>query len=397
MPDGCEGIELLKSVKKVSPETSVVIMTAYADINTAVEAMKLGASDFFRKPFAAGEIDARLQKIEEKNALIRRNERLTNEIDDEHVIIGNSATVKDLKKKIELVAASDASVLITGSHGSGKELIAWAIQRASKRANSPFIRVNCAAIPENLIEAELFGTEKGSYTGSEKTRLGKFKQADTGTLFLDEIADMSLNVQAKMLRTLEYGEITPIGKSEPENVDIRVIAATNKNLEVEMREGRFREDLYYRINTVQITSPPLSARKEDISLLIDHFVLRLGRASSSQELFTEEAIGYLSSLEWPGNIRELKNAIERLIIFNPGKKIDRKDITDHVKPHIETEPVPELNTQGTLKDARASFEKQYIEAVIRESKNMTVAADRLGFKRGYLYQKMNELGINHEK
>jgi two-component system nitrogen regulation response regulator NtrX len=392
MPAGQEGLELLSHVKTRRPESTVIIMTASGDVSSAVQAMKLGAFDYLTKPFGEEELTFRLECATKNLDLINTNRFLSQEISDEHVLIGNSSVMNELKRTIFLIASSDSRVLITGRHGTGKELIAWAIQKASRRATKPFVRVNCAAIAETLIEAELFGSEKGSYSGSNERKIGKFEQADGGTLFLDEIGDMSLSAQAKVLRVLESGEITRVGSSSTFKVDTRVIAATNKDLPVEIRHQRFREDLYYRLNTVMVVSPPLADRIEDIPLLVEHFLARMGRPSL-KECFTGEAVDYLQKLSWPGNVRELKNVVERVVLFNQDRNIGLEAIRACVQ---RNEPVSAGKPGAgavTLREARDVFEKDFISSVLSRSKNITEAAESLGIQRPYLYQKLKDLGI----
>ena len=393
MPAGQEGLELLNHVKTRRPESTVIIMTASGDVSSAVQAMKLGAFDYLTKPFGEEELTFRLECATKNLELINTNKYLSQEISDEHVLIGNSSVMKELKRTIGLVASSDSRVLITGRHGTGKELIAWAIQKSSRRAAKPFVRVNCAAIAETLIEAELFGSEKGSYSGSNERKIGKFELADGGTLFLDEVGDMSLSAQAKVLRVLESGEITRVGGSSAFTVDTRVIAATNKDLPAEIRHQRFREDLYYRLNTVMVESPPLADRPGDIPLLVEHFLARMGRPSL-RECFAPEAVGYLQKYRWPGNVRELRNVIERVMLLNQNRNIGIPALKACIP---QNGPVPDREPEtgaATLREARDAFEKQFIASAIAQSKSITEAAERLDIQRPYLYQKMKDLGMD---
>jgi len=301
--------------------------------------------------------------------------------------------MQQLKERIALVARTDCRVLITGENGTGKEIVARAIQRNSQRADKPFIKVNCAAIPETLIEAELFGSERGAFTGSITTKTGKFEQADGGTIFLDEIGDMSGSAQSKVLRVLESGEITPVGSEKTIEVDVRVIAATNKNLPSLINEGKFREDLYYRLNIIPIQTPPISERKEDIPLLIQYFLAKTGKALSIDQVFSEEALAYLKTWSWPGNVRELNNFVERAVILSKNTKIDLNQAKEFIIgiPHSK---IPVIDTSKTLKETRNEFEKQYIMQILKESNgNVSKASERLGIKRAHLHRKINELGI----
>jgi two-component system nitrogen regulation response regulator NtrX len=390
-----DGLDLLVRIKRGPyPETAVIIMTAYGDIDTAVSAMKLGAVDFFTKPFSAQEIEVRLAKVVQSLDSARANSGLRRQLADRHTIVGNSRAINDLKRRIARVAKTDARVLITGPHGSGKDLVAWAIQRGSEREDKPFIPVNCAAIAETLIEAELFGVEKGAFTGAVEKKIGRFQQADHGTIFLDEVGDMSLAAQAKVLRVIEAGEVSPVGSTRTFNVNVRVIAATNKDLEAMMARGDFREDLFHRLNTVVIAVPPLSEHREDIPLLVNHFLRILGKSCTVEEVFTPQALDRLQSWHWPGNVRELRNVIERTFIFNSGEMIRPGDI-DFIRTSraAANMTAPETETSKTLRDARSAWERQYIERMLGECASVTEAAKRMGLKRSYLYQKMNELGI----
>jgi DNA-binding NtrC family response regulator len=394
MPNAKEGLDLLSQIKKgPRPETAVIMMSAYGDIDTAVLAMQHGALDFFAKPFSAKEIEVRVEKAAQSLDAARANAGLRRQMDDEHAIVGTSQIVVDLLKRIEKVAKTNSRVLITGPHGSGKELVAWAVQRGSVRTEKPFVLVNCAAIAETLIEAELFGIEKGSFTGAVEKKIGRFQQADKGTIFLDEIGDMSLAAQAKVLRVIEAGEVTPVGSSRTLKVDVRVIAATNKDLRGMMERNEFRDDLYHRLNTVILEVPPLSRHREDIPALLTHFMHRMGRSLSAEEMFTPEALAFLQAWDWPGNVRELRNVTERTLIFNDCERIGEDGI------ELDSAPVKQLSTPQPdvsmpLREARIEWEREYIRRILLESVTITQAADRMGLKRPYLHQKMNELGIS---
>ncbi len=392
-----DGMLLLENVKKLVPETVVIMITAYGDLQTAVDAMKLGAFDFVAKPFTADQIEVKVNKAADSISLRNDNKLLRKELSKEYALIGESGVMNELNEKIALVAKTDTRVLITGDNGTGKELVARAIQKMSLRTDKPFVKVNCAAIPETLIEAVLFGSEKGSFTGSTSAKTGKFEQADSGTLFLDEIGDMSLSAQAKVLRTLETGEVTPIGSDKTIEVDVRVIAATNKDLPALIQRGEFREDLFYRLNIIPIQTPPLAARKEDIPLLVHYFLKKTGKAPSVEQVFSSEAIDYLKSWSWPGNVRELNNVVERAVILSNNRMIDLQQIKSYITG-IRQPVTRKLDTGKKLKDARAEFEHNYITQVLKECGNIVAkAADRLGIQRAHLHQKINELGIHRTR
>ena len=388
-----DGMQLLQDVKSLAPETVVIMITAYGDMETAIKAMKLGAFDFVAKPFTADQIEVKVNKAADSITLQQDNKLLRKELSREYELIGESAVMQALKEKIALVAKTDSRILITGENGTGKEIVARAIQKKSERANKPFVKVNCAAIPETLIEAELFGSEKGAFTGSTATKTGKFEQADGGTIFLDEIGDMSLSAQAKVLRTLETGEITPIGSEKTIEVDVRVLAATNKDLTALIKEGSFREDLFYRLNIIPVQTPTLSERVEDIPILIQYFLGKIGRASSVEQVFSKEAIEYLKTWSWPGNVRELNNLIERAVILSNNTKIDLHQVKDFIIG-VPQEKVQKLDTGKPLKEARNEFERAYITQVLKEcGGNVSKASERLGIQRAHLHQKINELEI----
>src|SRR4051795_6884048 len=311
---GIDGLEALRKIREHDPGAIVVMISGHATIQTAVEATQLGAYDILEKPLDTDRILVTLRNALQHLDLHEENARLRETIESRYEIVGRSFAIRAVIDKIDKVGGTPARVLITGENGTGKELVARAIHRNSTRANKPFIEVNCAAIPSELIESELFGHMKGSFTGAVADRAGKFEQAHSGTLFLDEIGDMSLAAQAKVLRVLQDGVVTRIGGSKPIQVDVRVLAATNKDVEAEITAGRFREDLYYRLNVVPIHVPPLRERREDIPLLVGHFISQLaGPGGLAPRAMSDDAVARLSQLEWPGNVRELRNTIERLL------------------------------------------------------------------------------------
>src|SRR3954464_8465293 len=319
---GMDGMEALKKIRELDPSALVVMISGHATIRTAVEATQLGAYEILEKPLDTDRILVMLRNALVNLDLKEENERLKQSIDAPFEIVGKTPVMRALMEKIEKVAATPARVLITGENSTGKELVARALHRMSPRAAKPFVEVNCAAIPSELIESELFGHMKGSFTGAVSDRAGKFEQANKGTLFLDEIGDMSLAAQAKVLRVLQDNVVTRIGGAKPISVDVRVIAATNKEVESEIAAGRFREDLYYRLNVVPIHVPPLRERREDIPLLVGHFIAQLaGPGGLAPRAMSDDAVARLSQLEWPGNVRELRNTIERLLILSSGPRI----------------------------------------------------------------------------
>jgi two-component system nitrogen regulation response regulator NtrX len=393
-------MQLLEEIKTISPDTSVLMVTAFGDMETAVKAMQKGAYDFVAKPFSADQIEVKVNKAVERLDLVLDNKNLREELMACFELIGNSKIMMDLKDKILKVAQTDGRVLITGDHGTGKELIARAIQKSSRRAHKSFVKVNCAAIPESLIEAELFGSEKGSYTSSTSTKTGKFQQADGGTLFLDEIGDMCLAAQSKILRVLESGEVQPVGSDKTSEVNVRIIAATNQDLEDLINKKKFREDLLYRLNVVPIESPSLSQRRDDIPILIEHFIRQMGRASSLDQVFLPEAVEYMKSLNWPGNVRELKNAVERAVILGGNGPISRGKIEEMVGSNPQSAMASisgenkEVDTSKPFKKACEEFEKSFIIKMLQEnSGNVSETARSLGLQRSYLHTKMKSLGI----
>src|SRR3954463_9787815 len=319
---GMDGMEALKKLRELDPNALVVMISGHATIRTAVEATQLGAYEILEKPLDTDRILVMLRNALVNLDLKEENERLKQSVDAPFEIVGKTPVMRALMEKIEKVAATPARVLITGENGTGKELVARALHRMSPRASKPFVEVNCAAIPSELIESELFGHMKGSFTGAVSDRPGKFEQADGGPLFLDEIGDMSQSAQAKVLRVLQDGVVTRIGSAKPVKVDVRVLSATNKNLEEEITSGRFREDLYYRLNVVPLHIPPLRERREDIPLLASHFVRTLSeREGVPPRVLDPAALDLLTNMDWPGNVRELRNALERLLILSSGPRI----------------------------------------------------------------------------
>ncbi len=394
-----DGLEVLSRIREKDSMAVVIMVSGHGTIGTAVEATRRGAFDFLEKP-----LDTDRLLVTLRNALLVRGlsesvERLEHEIEVRHEMVGGSDALRQVVQRIEKVGATDARALITGENGTGKELAARALHRLSPRAKQPFVEVNCAAIPATLIESELFGHVKGSFTGALSDRKGKFEQAHRGTLFLDEVGDMSLAAQAKVLRALEEGNITRVGGSRSISVDVRVIAATNKDLEKEIAEATFREDLYYRLNVVPIWIPPLRDRRTDIAMLVFHFanlVSGTGRVLPKQ--FSAGALGALENMNWPGNVRELKNTVERLMILSAGETVERQDVVHLAWAGEANNGIPRsimaLETYGEFKDAA---EKAFIEAKLRQHGwNVAETARQMDMPRSNLYKKIERHGLERD-
>ena len=398
MPGSMDGIEVLGAARGRFPGMEYIIMSGHGNIETAVKAVKLGAWDFVEKPLS---IDRILILI--NNILVFQSERgeknaLLNRLRKNIAIVGESPQMVTLKQMVARVASTASWVLITGENGTGKELVAQNVHYLSPRAGRPFVEVNCAAIPEDLIESELFGYEKGAFTGAEKMRKGKFDHANGGTLFLDEIADMSLKTQAKVLRILQERRFNRVGGEETIEVDVRVIAATNKNLEQEIKEGRFREDLYYRLNVIPFHVPALRERDGDIPSLITHFSEQFAREGGYRyKAFSEKAMEKLKAHTWPGNVRELRNFIERIYILTPGETVDIHDLKFAGLPTNDKEE--DFSAEiSNFREARAKFEKEYLLKKIAEHKgNISKTAEAIGLERSYLHRKIKGYGIDVEE
>ena len=386
---GKDGIHLLETAKAQIPDLPVVVMSGHGTIEEAVRATRSGAADFVEKPFGPERLQVTVERALELRELKRENESLRTLAGAADEMIGASKAIEQVRAEIAKVARSDAKVLITGESGSGKELVARAIHRAGARSRGPFEKLNCAALPKDLVESELFGYEKGAFTGATQMKRGRMEAADRGTLFLDEVGDMSLETQAKFLRAIETGEIERLGGTRTIRVDAQIVAATNKNLPEEIKAGRFREDLFYRLNVVPIHVQPLRARREDIPVLVEHFVARFGAEHGRRmRRISPGAVERLQEYSWPGNIRELKNLIERLLIMTDGDTIDLRDVDAVLPPDVDREPASEIRT------ARDRAERETILATLRQcSWNVTEAAKRLGMDRGYLHRKIKRYGL----
>ena len=391
---GLDGLDTLGEIKRLRPEPAVIMISGHATIETAVKATRLGAYDFIEKPLSLEKVLLTATHALEHARLARENETLRARLDRRFEITGDSQVTRALRDQIALAAPTMGRVLIHGENGSGKELVARAIHALSARAEQALVEVNCAAIPEELIESELFGHEKGAFTGALARRRGRFELADGGTLFLDEVGDMSLKTQAKVLRALEEQSFERIGGKETIKVDVRVIAASNRDLAALIAEGRFREDLYYRLNVIPIEVPPLRARREDIPLLVDHFLaLFCAENGKRPKRLSAEALAYFVGYDWPGNVRELRNMVERLVILGPGDVITPDDLPAPLRPRAEA-PLATEARERTLKEARDNFERAYILAELRAHDwNMTRTAERLGIERSHLYRKVRAYRI----
>ncbi|HYN15242.1 MAG TPA: sigma-54 dependent transcriptional regulator [Terriglobales bacterium] len=390
---GIDGLEALERIKQADDGPEVIMISGHGTIETAVRATKLGAFDFLEKPLSLEKTLILLKNAIEARKLRGENRDLKKQLQAKGVVVGDSIPMKALRQQIALMAPTNGRVLIYGESGAGKELVALAIHAQSLRKDAMFVEVNCAAIPEDLIESELFGHRKGSFAGAEHDKVGKFQKADGGTLFLDEVGDMSLKTQSKVLRTLDEQRFTPVGGDEPVTVDARVIAATNKDLEEEISKGNFREDLFYRLNVIPFHVPPLRERHEDIPLLARHFLKEFSAAYSrrAKEL-TEDAIDTLLRYAWPGNVRELRNVIERTVIMNPtATRLERKHLPPLVYRDGGRRSIGEFST---LHQARAAYERDYILKKLDENHgNISRTAEVLGLERSHLYRKMKALGI----
>ena len=392
-----DGIEVLENLKEQRISSPVVMVSGHGDVHTAVECTKRGAFDFLEKPLNRDKLLLTVRNAVRQRSLEEENTGLKEKQEKEYQLVGKSQLMGDLKTQIERAAPTKATVLITGESGTGKELVAREIHRRSSRSSRPFIQVNCAAIPNELIESELFGHKKGSFTGAVRDQVGKFVAADEGTIFLDEIGDMSVSAQAKVLRVLQEGEVEPVGSASVVKVDVRVIAATNKNLEEEIRNGRFREDLYYRLNVIPIRTPPLRERRDDIAVLAEHFAKLFSEEHNYQAKgFTPAALKALSDASWRGNVRELRNMIERLVIMVPADKIDIADLPAEFF-RTATDIISTAMRLTTLQDFKDEAEKAFIIAKLREHGwNVSKTSEAIDTPRSNLYKKIEQYNIKRE-
>lgn len=394
-----DGLDVLEAALEVKPETQFIMISGHGTIDTAVEATKKGAFDFIQKPPDLNRLLVSIRNAIDKTGLVTETKRLRRKVQRTTDIVGVSPVITKIKETIERVAPTDARVLITGSNGTGKELVARWLHERSKRAAAPLIEVNCAAIPSELIESELFGHEKGSFTGAYKQRTGKFEQANGGTLFLDEIGDMSLSAQAKVLRALQESKITRIGSDKSISVDVRIVAATNKDLLSEIEKGNFREDLYHRLSVILIHVPPLKERKSDIPDLFKHFLKQICEEQGlNVPTITPAAMEEMQKLEWTGNVRELHNVVERLVILC-GNKITEQDILDYAVPQRRAKTGAAANTNmyeryEKFQDFKDHIEKEFIvHQLERHNWNISKTAEVLDIQRSHLYNKMEKYGI----
>ena len=389
---GIDGLETLKRLREDGNDSSVVMISGHGNIETAVKSTKLGAFDFIEKPLSLDRIVVTVKNALRQRELERVNEQLSNELADEYVMVGESVGMRALRKQIAVVAPSDGRVLISGESGTGKELVARAIHAQSKRRAAPFVEINSAAIPEELVESELFGHAKGAFSGATSAKKGKFEVADGASLFLDEIGDMSPRVQAKMLRVLEEQRFEPVGSNASIKVDVRVISATNKRLEDLIDDGHFRRDLFYRLNVIPFQLPPLRERLEDVPMLVEHFNAKFSKDYGKKpKAFSQDAVDALQGHIWLGNVRELKNTIERVVIMVGGQKVTTKEL-------------PELGSNGevpastfrfpSFKDATDAYQREFILHKLAEfDGNVSKAAEEMGVDRSHLYRRMKNLGI----
>jgi len=396
---GMDGMEALKRLREIDPAATIVMISGHATIRTAVEATQLGAYEILEKPLDTDRILVMLRNALSRVDLQEENARLKQSMEAPYEIVGKTPVMRALMEKIEKVATTPARVLITGENGTGKELVARALHRMSPRASKPFVEVNCAAIPGELIESELFGHMKGSFTGAISDRAGKFEQANKGTLFLDEIGDMSLAAQAKVLRVLQDNVITRIGGAKPISVDVRVIAATNKTLENEIAAGRFREDLYYRLNVVPIHVPSIRERREDIPLLAQYFAAALSaREGIPPRTFTPDALERLSTLDWPGNVRELRNTVERLLILSSETEMTARDIDRLAGQRaLDDAGLASLTQCRTFEEFKDAAERAFLLNKLREFDwNVSETARAVEMPRSNLYKKIERYSLSRE-
>ena len=394
---GMDGLEVLQRIKAANETVPVVMISGHATVTTAVDATKLGALDFIEKPLASERVLVTIRNALDRSRLADENRSLKRVVEVRHQIVGESPHLKKVMDAIRRAAPTNATVLIAGESGVGKELVARAIHRNSLRSRDRFVQVNCAAIPDDLIESELFGHEKGSFTGATEKQIGKFEQADKGTIFLDEVGDMSLKTQAKVLRVLQEGEVERLGSARTSKVDVRVIAATNKNLEDEIEKGTFREDLYFRLAVIYV--PPLRDRKDDIPLLVRHFADLFARDNNFRpKRVTPAAMDVLQRYRWKGNIRELRNTVERLIIMTPADSIDLADLPESIRVDGPSRgPDNDMGKAGTLREHKEVSERAFLVQKLRETGwNISKTAELIDTPRSNLYKKLEQYNIKQE-
>jgi two-component system nitrogen regulation response regulator NtrX len=400
---GIDGLEVLQRLKALHRSLLVIMMSGHGTIETAVRSTKMGAYDFIEKPLSLEKLILTIQNAFEMQRLQDENEILRNVVLQDHEMVGESPAIAELREQIRLVASSSASVLISGENGTGKELVARAVHFQSNRRNNPFMEINCAAIPDELIESELFGHERGAFAGALSQKKGKFDLADGGTIFLDEIGDMSLRTQAKVLRVLQDGKFERVGGTRTIEVDVRIVAATNKLLEEEVRLRAFSEDLYYSLNVVPFMLPPLRERKEDIPLLVEHFLdIFCRKEGRERNNILPEAVELIKCYDWPGNIRELKNIMERLVIMSLGRPITTEQLPDYISCHgISSDSAPGFDGGvgvNSLRGAREEFEKEFILHKLEEfGWNISKTAEAIELERSNLHRKIKSYGIDHKK
>jgi DNA-binding NtrC family response regulator len=397
MPE-MNGFEVLKKVKENNSPISVIIISAHGSIENAIKATKLGAFDFIEKPIDREKLLISVRNAVGQSNLINENKEIKKSLENEEVILGNSKAINGILEIIDRVAPIETRVLITGENGTGKELVAKALHKKSSRNDKAFIEVNCAAIPNELIESELFGHEKGSFTGAFQQRIGKFELANKGTIFLDEIGDMSLQAQAKVLRAIEDSKIERVGGAKKIEVDVRIIAATNKNLKEEIEKGNFREDLFHRLNVIPIHIPPLRERTDDIPILVEHFTKEiLNKHKKPLIQFSQDAIKYFQGLQWSGNIRELRNTVERIIILVDNKIISKKDI-EFLFSSDQTSLGDIIDTSNSFQEFKEKAEKAFIVKQLNANDwNISKTAEILEIQRSHLYNKIKKYGIEKEE
>jgi two-component system nitrogen regulation response regulator NtrX len=390
--DGIDGLEVLKRLRDEGNDAAVVMISGHGNIETAVKATKLGAFDFIEKPLSLERTILTVKNAVRQRDLERTNEQLQKQLSEEYVMVGESVAMRAVRKQIAIVAPSDGRILISGESGTGKELVARAIHLQSRRRSGPFVEINSAAIPEELVESELFGYAKGAFSGATRAKKGKFELADGATLFLDEIGDMSARVQAKMLRVLEEQRFEPVGSNTPVKVDVRVISATNKNLDELVGNGNFRHDLFYRLNVIPFQIPPLRERREDIPLLVDHFNLKFSVAYGKKpKIFQKDAIDSLQDNMWLGNVRELKNTIERVVIVTEKDEVTAKELPE--SGSVQESPSITFRFPS-FKEATDAYQREFIMHKLAECDgNVARAAEEMGVDRSHLYRRMRNLNI----